>query len=156
MPDRKLSGMDAVVTPVPATDSLVGFRSGAKGIRILLSDFLGWLNSTIAPAWANIAGKPSSFTPSSHTHASADLSDSTTPGRALLTAATEEAQRTALGLGNAATKDTGTGEGQVAAGNHGHTSLTMTSISLVCAEDSSVHTFQVVKEGSEYLLKEVE
>lgn len=38
-----------------------------------------------------------------HTHAASDISDSTAPGRAILTAATAAAQRTALGLGTAAT-----------------------------------------------------
>lgn len=38
-----------------------------------------------------------------HAHAASDISDSTAPGRAVLTAATAAAQRTALGLGTAAT-----------------------------------------------------
>lgn len=38
-----------------------------------------------------------------HTHAASEISDSTAPGRAVLTAATAAAQRTALGLGTAAT-----------------------------------------------------
>ena len=43
--------------------------------------------------------------PTPHTHPAADISDSTTAGRALLTASDAAAQRTALGLGSAATRD---------------------------------------------------
>lgn len=42
------------------------------------------------------------------------------PGKALTGAATVADQRTALGLGNAATKDVGTASGTVAAGDHTH------------------------------------
>jgi hypothetical protein len=45
------------------------------------------------------------------------ISDSTTAGRALLTAATVADQRTSLGLGGAAVLNVGTGAGDVAAGN---------------------------------------
>lgn len=120
MPDRKLSALDSVTSPVQGTDSIVGFRSGAKGIRILLSDFLTWLNGVVAPAWANVTGKPSTFSPSAHTHPVADLSDSTAAGRALVTGADAAAQRSSLGLGDAATKNTGSSAGQVAAGDHTH------------------------------------
>ena len=41
--------------------------------------------------------------PKAHTHTASNISDSTTAGRALLTAADAAAQRTALGLGTAAT-----------------------------------------------------
>jgi hypothetical protein len=47
----------------------------------------------------------------------ANVSDSTTTGRALLTAADAAAARTALSLGDAATKNTGTTAGTVAAGD---------------------------------------
>lgn len=43
----------------------------------------------------------------------ANISDSTTAGQALITAASVPAQRTALGLGTAATHDTGTGSGNI-------------------------------------------
>lgn len=41
-----------------------------------------------------------------HTHTSTDITDSTSAGRSLLTAASASAQRTSLGLGTAATQDT--------------------------------------------------
>ena len=43
-------------------------------------------------------------TPTTHTHAASQISDSTAAGRTLLTAADAAAQRTALGLGTAATQ----------------------------------------------------
>ena len=52
-----------------------------------------------------------------HTHPASAISDSTTAGRALVTAASATAQRTALGLGNSATLNVGTSAGTVAAGN---------------------------------------
>lgn len=84
--------------------------------------------------WADLTGVPSTFTPSAHTHVIADttglqaaldgkqaagsyaaaththtasaISDSTTAGRALLTATDAAAQRTALSLGTAALEAT--------------------------------------------------
>ncbi|TXH10487.1 MAG: hypothetical protein E6R04_05285 [Spirochaetes bacterium] len=53
----------------------------------------------------------------SHTHTASQVSDSTTTGRALLTAADAPAARTALSLGDAATKNTGTTAGTLAAGD---------------------------------------
>lgn len=46
--------------------------------------------------WTNVTGKPTTFTPSSHTHPVSQLSDATTAGRSLLTAADVAAQRTLL------------------------------------------------------------
>jgi hypothetical protein len=48
-------------------------------------------------AWADITGKPSTFPPSAHTQAASTISDSTTVGRAVLTAADAAAGRTAIG-----------------------------------------------------------
>ena len=52
-----------------------------------------------------------------HTHTVSQLSDATTAGRTLITAADATAQRTALGLGSAATLTVGTTAGTVAAGD---------------------------------------
>jgi hypothetical protein len=48
------------------------------------------------PDWADITGKPSTFTPATHTHTATDISDSTSTGRSVLTAADAAAARTAL------------------------------------------------------------
>jgi hypothetical protein len=50
------------------------------------------------PDWADITGKPSTFTPATHSHVAADVTDSTTIGRTVLTAADAAAIRTALGV----------------------------------------------------------
>ncbi len=57
----------------------------------------------ITPEWAAVANKPATFAPSAHTHPASEVSDSTAAGRALLTAASVAAQRTALGLATVAT-----------------------------------------------------
>lgn len=48
-------------------------------------------------AWVDITGKPATFPPSAHTQAASTISDSTTVGRAVLTAADASAGRAALG-----------------------------------------------------------
>lgn len=58
--------------------------------------------------WTDITGKPSTFTPSAHTHVMTDVTDITAAGRALLDDANAAAQRTTLGLGTAAVVNTGT------------------------------------------------
>ena len=62
-----------------------------------------------------------------HTHTASAITDSTTAGRALLTASTVENQRTALALGSAATKNVGTGSTDVAAGDHTHSGVYATA-----------------------------
>ena len=62
-----------------------------------------------------------------HTHTASAITDSTTAGRALLTAADVSAQRTALALGSAATKNVGTGSTEVAAGDHSHSGVYATA-----------------------------
>lgn len=51
------------------------------------------------PTWANVSGKPASFTPSSHQHPVSEVSDSTAVGQALVTAADAASARTAIGAG---------------------------------------------------------
>lgn len=66
-----------------------------------------------ALAWVKITGAPTTLAgygitdaaPLTHTHPSADISDSTTAGRALLTASDAAAQRSALELGTVATQN---------------------------------------------------
>ena len=65
--------------------------------------------------------------PVSHTHTSAQVSDATSTGKALLTAADAAAARAAIGAGtsNLALGSTGS---TAAAGNHGHTSAAITDL----------------------------
>lgn len=83
-----------------------------------ISDFAS--AALAAVTWSTLTGKPSVFTPDTHTHPASDVSDSTAAGRTLLTAADASAQRTALGLGDVATRNIGTGAGTAAAGDHTH------------------------------------
>lgn len=70
-------------------------------------------------AWADITGKPSTFTPAAHTQAASTISDSTATGRAVLTAADAAAARTAIGAGTSSLALGATGS-TAAAGNHSH------------------------------------
>lgn len=51
------------------------------------------------PTWAQVTEKPASFTPATHTHTAAQISDATATGRSVLTAADAAAARTAIGAG---------------------------------------------------------
>lgn len=51
------------------------------------------------PAWTEVTGKPSTFTPATHTHTASQISDSTATGRSVLTAADATAARAAIGAG---------------------------------------------------------
>ncbi len=75
-------------------------------------------------AWADITGKPSTFTPAAHTQAASTISDSTTVGRAVLTAADATAARTAVGAGTSSLALGATGS-TAAAGNHAHATVMM-------------------------------
>ena len=68
------------------------------------------------PTWTTLAGKPSTFPPDTHTHTASQVSDSTTVGRALLTAADAAAARTAIGAGTSSLA-IGTTAGTAAEGN---------------------------------------
>lgn len=52
--------------------------------------------------WDSVLNKPTTFTPSAHNHPASQISDSTTAGRALLTAANAAAQRTLLNVADGA------------------------------------------------------
>jgi hypothetical protein len=78
-------------------------------------------------AWADVTGKPATFPPSAHSQAASTISDSTTVGRAVLTAADAAAGRTALGAGTSSLA-LGTSGTTAAAGNHVHTIANVTSL----------------------------
>lgn len=61
---------------------------------------LNYVDGVTSSIQTQIDGKAAT----SHTHAASDISDSTSAGRAILTAADASAQRTSLGLGSLATK----------------------------------------------------
>lgn len=66
---------------------------------------------------------PSEFPPSSHSHTSGQINDSTTVGRQVLTAASQAAARTAIGAGTGngnSNLQVGPSGSDAAAGNHSH------------------------------------
>ncbi len=85
-------------------------------------------------AWSAITGKPSVFPPDTHSHSAADISNSTTVGRAVLTAANAAAARSAIGAGTSSLALGSTGS-TAAAGNHTHTPA-----SIGAAAASHTHT----------------
>jgi hypothetical protein len=111
----ELNELHDVLIATPLTDQAL----------VLAADGL-WKNRTIyastTPAGLGTAavGVSTTLARSDHVHANptaSQITDSTTAGRALLTAADAAAQRTALALGGAATLNVGTTAGTVAAGN---------------------------------------
>lgn len=79
-----ITGLSAV-----ATSGSYGDLSGTPSISTV----------GLTGAYNDLTGKPSTFTPSSHTHPASEISDSTTTGRAVLTAVDAIAARTAIGAG---------------------------------------------------------
>lgn len=84
---RQLDQFDDRSTTLAGTDYGTGYRPGEKGIRFTLASLSTWIQGQLAGA----------FAPSSHTHPAAGISDSTTVGRNVLTAADAAAARTAIG-----------------------------------------------------------
>ena len=98
-------------------------------------------SADVNPGGTSIAAALATKAPTSHTHPATQISDSTATGRSVLTAADAAAARTVIGagtssfsgaysdlsgrpsLGDAALKNTGTGAGEVATGNHLHTGV---------------------------------
>lgn len=69
----------------------------------------GIVDAAESVPWAGVTDKPSTYTPASHTHTAAQVSDSTTVGRAVLTATDATAARTAIGAGVGDVLATGAG-----------------------------------------------
>jgi hypothetical protein len=88
-------GSGDVVGPASATDGRAALFDGATGKLLKVSG--------AAPVLEGDARLSDARTPTAHNQAASTISDSTTAGRALLTAADATAQRTSLGLGTAAT-----------------------------------------------------
>ncbi|MFE1358852.1 hypothetical protein [Streptomyces harbinensis] len=91
-------------------------------------------------AWADVTGKPSTYPPVTGTSAtsakpgnwqpaSANISDATDTGRAVLTAADQAAARTAIGAGTSSLA-IGTTASTAAAGNHTHTATQVTATAI--------------------------
>jgi hypothetical protein len=73
--------------------------------------------------WTTLAGKPSTFPPSGHTHPRSEISDATTVGRAVMGAVDAQAARAAIGAGTGSGTSNlvlGTTGTTAAAGNHTH------------------------------------
>lgn len=100
--------------PAPEAGKLVAWNAGGTALTNRATTDLmtsavydtnadGIVDAAASAPWSGITGKPLTFAPSAHTHIASEISDSTTTGRAVLTAATASDARTALGLGTAAT-----------------------------------------------------
>lgn len=84
-----------------------------------------WQDPTVGASgdWSTISNKPELFPAASHTHQASQVSDSTTVGRALLTASDAAAARAAIGAGTGSGTSNltlGTTGSTAAPGNHSH------------------------------------
>ena len=89
-------------------------------------------------SWGDVTGKPTVYPPESHTHPSTDISDSTSTGRSVLTAASQAAARSAIGAGTSSLA-LGTTSSTAAAGNHTHSQYATTTQSTPTGPRSSRH-----------------
>lgn len=80
-------------------------------------------------AWADITGKPSTFAPAAHTHTAGQISDASTVGKSVMTAADAAAARTAIGAGTS-NLALGTTASTAAAGNHAHAASAVTATAI--------------------------
>lgn len=76
------------------------------------TNFLNALGQFASIAWSDISGKPTSFTPSAHSHSGSDISSGTI-----------STDRFSAYSDLSAESKIGSGSGQVAAGNHAHASM---------------------------------
>lgn len=88
----------STVASTGAYADLTGKPSLFDGTWGSLSGKPGW-TGTFDGSYASLSSIPSSFVPSSHTHPASQINDSTTVGRAVMTAADQEAARSAIGAG---------------------------------------------------------
>ncbi|QLF83533.1 minor tail protein [Gordonia phage RedWattleHog] len=85
-------------TDAAAARSAIGAGTGSSNLALGTTSTTAKAGDYV-PTWSEITSKPSTFTPSSHTHLAADISNSTAVGRSLMTAADAAAARTAIGAG---------------------------------------------------------
>ena len=109
------------VTAASGSGTTTLARNGAVAGNYYKWDGANWVPAVISYL-DDIEDIPSTFPPSTHTHPATGISDSSSAGRAIITAADAAAQRTALGLGTAATSATG----DFAAASHTHTLSNLT------------------------------
>lgn len=107
-----VNGADTRLTNARSTASTLITDSTSIGRQVLTAtdaaavrSFIGVSSSGFDGAYNSLTGIPSTFAPSAHTHPVSQISDSTTTGQALVTAANTSTARTTLGLGTSAVLD---------------------------------------------------
>ncbi|MFE3196277.1 hypothetical protein ACFXHA_45280 [Nocardia sp. NPDC059240] len=110
--------LDLTLPPGPTGPAAPDATASGKGIIQLAGDLGGTAAAPTVPA---LAGKA----PVVHTHPSTDISDSTTTGRSVLTAASAAAARTAIGAGTSSLA-IGTAAGTACEGNDARLTNTRT------------------------------
>lgn len=74
-----------------------GTGNGSSNLAIGTTSTTAWAGDR-HPQWTEVDNKPSTFTPSAHTHVLTDISGTTSTGQGILSAATPSAARTAIGI----------------------------------------------------------
>lgn len=112
----------AVLTAASAAAARSAIGAGTGNSDLVIGTTAGTAKEgNWVPSWSDVTGKPSTFTPSSHTHPASQISDATTVGRNVLTASDAAAARSAIGAGTS-NLALGSTSGTAAAGNHNHDS----------------------------------
>jgi hypothetical protein len=113
----------AVLTAASAAAARSAIGAGTGNSDLVIGTTAGTAKEgNWVPSWSDVTGKPSTFTPSSHTHPASQISDATTVGRNVLTASDAAAARSAIGAGTS-NLALGSTSGTAAAGNHNHDSV---------------------------------
>lgn len=120
--------------------------AGSTAISISAGSVSGLATVATTGAWADITGKPSTFTPSAHTHTVSDLSDASANGRSLISAANYAAMRTLLNVANGATAGAtwGTDLGSIPAAIDAIDGLTPAADRMIVYSGSSTAALQPV------------
>lgn len=98
----------ALMTATDAAAARTAIGAGSSNFNGAYGSLTG-LPTLFDGQYSSLTGIPSTFTPAAHTHSASQISDSTTTGRAVMTATDAAAARTAIGAGTVTSITAGTG-----------------------------------------------
>lgn len=126
-PDTNLVGNAWAGTPNASASERIDLSGLVRSVNGETPDSAG--NVVVAAGgdgtatWSTLSGKPSTFPPSAHSHLRSEISDASTLGRSIMSAADAQAARNLIGAGTGngtSNLALGTTATTAAPGNHGH------------------------------------